>query len=181
MVGIYKITEIIFCSKDITHQEIIDKMVEWHANDLDYKIAPVDTLSIIGSNSINTRGDLYTVDIRTINTIPNRRKKGLFDFSIAFFGIILWVFVAWFIKGPVKFLGNCFKVIFGRYSWVGYCPTEVADGQRLPKIKRGIYNPASIVEEELTDEARNRLNVMYARDYTVLKDFNILFRMLMKR
>ncbi len=181
IIGIYKITEIIFCSKDITHQEIIDKMVEWHANNLDYKIAPVDTLSIIGSNSINTRGDLYTVDIRTINTVPNRRKKRLLDFSVSLFGIIFWIFTAWFIKKPLKFLGDCFRVVFGGYSWVGYCSMEDSDGQRLPKIKKGIYSPASIVTSELDDDARNRLNVMYARDYTILKDFNILFRVLLKR
>ena len=181
IIGIYKITEIIFCSKDITHQEIIDKMVAWHANKLDYKIAPVDTLSIIGSNSINTRGDLYTVDIRTISTVQNKRKKRLFDFSISFFGIVFWIFAAWFVNKPVKFLGDCFKVLFGRYSWVGYCPTEVIDVQRLPNIKKGIYNPSSIAEGELSDEARGRLNVMYARDYTIQKDFNILFRMLLKR
>ena len=181
IIGIYKITEIIFCSKDITHQEIIDKMVEWHASDLDYKIAPVDTLSIIGSNSINTRGDLYTVDIKTINTVPNRRKKRLFDFSVSFFGIVSWVFTAWFIRKPVKFLGDCFRVLFGKYSWVGYCHAETTDGQRLPEIKQGIYNPSSIVANELDDEARNQLNVMYARDYTVLKDINILIRMLLKR
>ena len=181
IIGIYKITEIIFCSKDITHQEIIDKMVEWHASNLDYKIAPVDTLSIIGSNSINTRGDLYTVDIRTINTVPNKRKKRLFDFSVSFFGIVFWVFAVWFVKKPFKFLCDCFKVLFGRYSWVGYCPTEVTDGQRLPKIKKGIYNPASIVAEQLDDEALGQLNVMYARDYTVLKDINILFRVLLNR
>jgi lipopolysaccharide/colanic/teichoic acid biosynthesis glycosyltransferase len=64
---------------------------------------------------------------------------------------------------------------------VGYCPTESSEGQRLPKIKKGIYNPASIVDDEMDDEARGQLNVMYARDYTVLKDFNILFRMLTNR
>ncbi|MBO4573799.1 MAG: glycosyltransferase [Bacteroidales bacterium] len=181
IIGIYKITEIIFCSKDITHQEIIDKMVEWHANNLDYKIAPVDTLSIIGSNSINTRGDLYTVDIRTISTIQNRRKKGLFDIAVALSGIVFWIFIAWFVKKPVRFLCNCFRVLFGGYSWVGYCPTESVEEQRLPKIKKGIYNPASIVTGNLDDEARGQLNVMYARDYTVLKDFNILFRMLLNR
>ena len=181
IIGIYRITEIIFCSKDITHQEIIDKMVEWHASNLDYKIAPVDTLSIIGSNSINTRGDLYTVDIRTINTVPNRRKKRLFDFSVSAFGIVFWIFVVWFVKKPVRFLGDCFKVLFGRYSWVGYCPTESADGQRLPEIKKGIYNPASVLSEQLDDEALAQLNVMYARDYTVLKDINILFRVLFNR
>jgi len=181
IIGIYKITEIIFCSKDITHQAIIDKMVEWHASNLDYKIAPVDTLSIIGSNSINTRGDLYTVDIRTINTVPNKRKKRLFDFSVSFIGIVFWIFVAWFVKKPLIFLGNCFRVMFGGYSWVGYCPSDVVDGQRLPEIKRGIYNTASVIGGDIDNDTQEKLNVMYARDYTVLKDFNILFRVLLKR
>lgn len=181
IIDIYKITEIIFCSKDITHQNIIDKMVEWHADDLDYKIAPVDTLSIIGSNSINTRGDLYTVDIRTINTVPNKRKKRLFDFFVSFVGIFFWIFVAWFVRKPLNFLKNSFKVMLGGYSWVGYCPSETIDGQKLPEIKKGIYNPASVVKGKIDNEAREKLNIMYARDYTVLKDFNILFRMLLKR
>lgn len=181
IIEIYKITEIIFCSKDITHQSIIDKMVQWHATDLDYKIAPEDTLSIIGSNSINTRGDLYTVDIRTINTIPNKRKKRLFDFSVSFFGIVLWGFVAWFIKNPVAFLKNCLRVIGGRYSWVGYCDVDNRDNLKLPNIKKGIYNPSSVLKENIDEEARAQLNVIYARDYTVLKDFNILQRTLLKR
>jgi hypothetical protein len=46
---------------------------------------------------------------------------------------------------------------------------------------KGIYNPASTVSEPLDDEALGQLNVMYARDYTLLKDINILYRMLMNR
>ncbi|MBQ2499647.1 MAG: hypothetical protein II523_06510 [Bacteroidales bacterium] len=57
----------------------------------------------------------------------------------------------------------------------------MTDGQRLPEIKRGIYNPASIVNKQLDDEALGRLNVMYARDYTILKDINILYRVLLNR
>lgn len=178
---IYKITEIIFCSKDISHGMIIDKMEEWHEPHLDYKIAPEDTLSIIGSNSINTRGDLYTVDIKTISTVSNRRYKRLFDFMSSVTGILFWVFVAWFIKKPFTFLKNCFMVLFGKYSWVGYCQVKNTDSQKLPEIKKGIYNPASIVNNELNDSALERLNVIYARDYTVLKDFNILLRALLNR
>jgi len=124
IIGIYKITEIIFCSKDITHQEIIDKMVEWHANDLDYKIAPVDTLSIIGSNSINTRGDLYTVDIRTINTVPNRRKKRLLDFSVSLFGIIFWIFRGLVYQKTVEVLGRLLQSSFRRLFMGGLLPDE---------------------------------------------------------
>lgn len=181
IIEIYKITEIIFCSKDITHQNIIDKMVQWHAPNLDYKIAPEDTLSIIGSNSINTRGDLYTVDIRTINTAQNRRKKRLFDFMVSLSGVIFWIFIAWFINKPAEFLKNCFKVLLGKYSWVGYCKVGNSDSLKLPEIKEGIYDLASNLKDEIDDESRAQLNVMYARDYTVSKDFNILQRTLLKR
>ncbi|MDO5342347.1 MAG: hypothetical protein Q4F69_07850, partial [Bacteroidia bacterium] len=181
IIEIYKITEIIFCSKDITHQNIIDKMVQWHAPNLDYKIAPEDTLSIIGSNSINTRGDLYTVDIRTINTAQNRRKKHLFDFMVSLSGVIFWIFIAWFINKPAEFLKNCFKVLIGKYSWVGYCKVGNSDSLKLPEIKEGIYDLASNLKDEIDDESRAQLNVMYARDYTVSKDFNILQRTLLKR
>lgn len=181
IIEIYKITEIIFCSKDISHQNIIDKMVQWHAPNLDYKIAPEDTLSIIGSNSINTRGDLYTVDIRTINTAQNRRKKRLFDFMVSLSGVIFWIFIAWFINKPAEFLKNCFKVLLGKYSWVGYCKVGNSDSLKLPEIKEGIYDLASNLKDEIDDESRAQLNVMYARDYTVSKDFNILQRTLLKR
>ena len=76
---------------------------------------------------------------------------------------------------------NCFMVLFGKYSWVGYCQVKNTDSQKLPEIKKGIYNPASIVNNELNDSALERLNVIYARDYTVLKDFNILLRALLNR
>ncbi len=180
IIEIYKINEIIFCSKDISHQMIIDKMEEWHSS-LDYKIAPEDTLSIIGSNSINTRGDLYTIDIKTINTNSNKRKKRLFDIVSASCGIVFWIFIAFFINKPFMFLKNCFKVLFGKYSWIGYCDVKNSDLTRLPKIKKGIFDPsANMSRNGLSDEEKEHLNLMYARDYTLSKDVNFFMRALRK-
>ena len=180
IIDIYKINEIIFCSKDLSHQIIIDKMEEWHSS-LDYKIAPEDTLSIIGSNSINTRGDLYTIDIKTISTNSNKRKKRLFDLTSSFMGIVLWVFLAFFINKPFHFLKSCFKVLFGKYSWIGYCNTKNNDKLRLPKIKKGIFDPsANMSRIGLTEEEKEQLNLMYARDYSLSKDINFFFRALKK-
>ena len=180
IIDIYKINEIIFCSKDLSHQIIIDKMEEWHSS-LDYKIAPEDTLSIIGSNSINTRGDLYTIDIKTISTNSNKRKKRLFDLTSSFMGIVLWIFLAFFINKPFHFLKSCFKVLFGKYSWIGYCNTKNNDKLRLPKIKKGIFDPsANMSRIGLTEEEKEQLNLMYARDYSLSKDINFFFRALKK-
>ncbi len=181
IIQIYKINEIIFCSKDISHQFIIDKMEEWHPS-LDYKIAPEDTLSIIGSNSINTRGDLYTIDIKTINTNSNKRKKRLFDLMSSSLGIVLWVFLVFFINKPFAFLKNCFKVLSGKYSWIGYCELEDSDANnRLPKIKKGIFDPsANMSRLGLSEDEKEQLNLMYARDYSLSKDINFFFNALRK-
>lgn len=180
VIVIYKINEIIFCSKDISHQMIIDKMEEWSPH-LDYKIAPEDTLSIIGSNSINTRGDLYTIDIKTINTSQNKRKKRLFDLTCSSFGIVFWIFIALFVRKPFSFLKNCFKVLTGKYSWIGYCETKDSDNHKLPKIKKGIFDPsANISRNGLTEEEKEQLNIMYARDYSLSKDWNFFLRALKK-
>lgn len=181
IIEIYKINEIIFCSKDMSHQLIIDKMEEWHSS-LDYKIAPEDTLSIIGSNSINTRGDLYTIDIKTISTNSNKRKKRLFDLISSFMGIVLWIFLVFFINKPLHFLKSCFKVLFGKYSWIGYCNTQKHEKLRLPKIKKGIFDPsANMSRIGLTEEEKEQLNLMYARDYSLSKDINFFFRALKKQ
>jgi hypothetical protein len=177
IITIYKISEVIFCSKDISHQVIIDKMVEWHASNVDYKIAPEDSLSIIGSNSINTRGDLYTVDIKAIDTVSNRRNKRLLDVLLSLFSIIFWIPMAFIVKKPFYFLKSSFLVLIGKRTWVGYCPSVNDDKIKLPKIKDGIFTPSSTMNANIKDEKFvKNLNLLYARDYTVCKDLEIFFR-----
>ena len=175
IIQIYKITEVIFCSKDVSHQVIIDKMVDWHDFNVDYKIAPEDSLSIIGSNSINTRGDLYTVDIKAIDTKSNRRNKRLFDVVVSFFSILFWLPLALVVKKPWRFLKSAVKVLFGRRTWVGYC-SPADESQKLPKIRKGIYDPASYMETGIETDVLNQMNLLYARDYTVWKDAEIFFK-----
>lgn len=177
IITIYKISEVIFCSKDVSHQVIIDKMVDWHASNVDYKIAPEDSLSIIGSNSINTRGDLYTVDIKAIDTKANRRNKRLFDVLTSCFSILFWLPLALMVKHPVRFLKDAVLVLLGRRTWVGYCPSNV-EMQKLPSIRRGVFNPASYLEslKPCDEDFISQLNLVYARDYTVWKDAEIFFK-----
>ena len=174
IITIYKITEVIFCSKDVPHQVIIDKMVEWHASNVDYKIAPEDSLSIIGSNS---RGDLYTVDIKAIDTVANRRNKRLLDVILSVFSLVFWLPLALVVKKPVRFLKDALLVLLGRRTWVGYCSAD--EVQKLPRIRRGVYTPATPIEKlgaETDTEFYNHLNLLYARDYTVWKDAEIFFK-----
>ncbi|MDP3180928.1 MAG: glycosyltransferase, partial [Bacteroidota bacterium] len=54
IIRINRIDELIFSSEDIPSQEIIRIMLELNNLNIDYKIAPPESLSIIGSNSIST-------------------------------------------------------------------------------------------------------------------------------
>jgi len=53
---IYKIDEIIFCSRDVASQQIIEWMTQL-GSDLEYKIVPEESISIIGSNSKDAPGE----------------------------------------------------------------------------------------------------------------------------
>ena len=57
VVGVYQITEIIFCAKDVPNQAIMQWMTQLGPS-INYKIVPAETMSIIGSHSKNCL--LYT-------------------------------------------------------------------------------------------------------------------------
>ncbi len=176
IISIYKIDEVIFCSGNIQHQAIIDKMAEWQETSVDYKIAPEDSLSIIGSNSIDTRGDLYTVDISTIAKSANRRNKRLLDILIALLALATSPVLIFFQKKPGNFLINIFKVLWGKRSWVGYHQGRKS-AVHLPKIKQGVLTPlTTLSDNNLSEEMIDKANMLYARDYSVVKDFNIIIK-----
>nr|MBP7535290.1 glycosyltransferase [Chitinophagales bacterium] len=81
--AIYKLNELIFCGRDLPSQQIIQFMIDI-GQTTDYKIVPQESLSIIGSNSKNTAGDLYAIDINLhLNQTRHRRNKRLFDVTFA--------------------------------------------------------------------------------------------------
>ena len=174
IITIYNIDEVVFCSKNVSHQTIIDKMAEWQQMEVDYKIAPEDSLSIIGSNSIHTRGDLYTVNINAVDKVANRRNKRLIDVFISLVLLSLLPLLIFFERKPGGFVRNIFLVLFGRKSWVGFCKTDHADFQ-LPKIKSGVICPLDGMKiKQQDDETLHQLNLLYARDYNIWKDLNII-------
>ena len=175
IIAIFSIDEVIFCSKNIPHQTIIDKMTLWKQERVDFKIAPEDSLSIIGSNSINTKGELYTVDINTVDKPANRRSKRLFDGLTALLFFLFYPVLAWFVEKPGGFLKNIFRVLSGVCSWVGY-DESASEKVHLPLLKPGVLSPSDGMKAKVTDaETRQKLNVLYARDYSVAKDINLIW------
>ena len=177
IINIHKIDEVIFCAKDIPAQVIIDKMSELKDAQVDYKIAPPESLSIIGSNSINTSGDLYVVDINAITKKSNRRNKRVFDLVAGLITLLLYPLFIFLVKNPLGLARNIILVLFSRKSWVGYTPASGTQAQHVPLIKKGVLNPLDALKsKQISDEDKNRINILYARDYHLSNDINIMFK-----
>ncbi len=172
IVDVHLINEIIFCAKNISSQNIIDKMLTLVTKGVDFKIAPPESLSIIGSNSIDTAGDLYVIDINNVGKPENRRKKRLFDLTSSGLLLLFSPLLFWIQKHKLNFISNCFKVLLGIYSWVGYGKAPRKD---LPAIKPSVLTPADASKNELQSDKINLLLLSYSKDYSVEKDIKIVF------
>jgi GT2 family glycosyltransferase len=175
--AINRVDEIVFCSKDLSSRSIIRIMTRLIGSSVDYKIAPPESLSVIGSNSTNTSGDLYTIHFNSIGKASNRRNKRLFDVVVAL--LLLSTFPLWFlfVKGHFNSVGNTLWVLLGFRTWVGYLQTDQMDPPDLPRLKDGILNPGSqYPPESLTPERINEINVIYSKDYHLLNDLLIIVR-----
>jgi hypothetical protein len=174
---IYKLDEILFCAANISSQRIINIMTQLNKLNVNYKIAPPESLSIIGSNSINTSGDLYTIHFNSIGKESNLRSKRLFDVISSLSLIVTFPFWFLLIKKPVRALTNLFRVLFGWKTIVGYCAREGTDISSLPKLRTGILNPAISIEENQNEtDTCNKLNMIYAKDYKISSDLQVLWK-----
>ena len=172
LVGIYEINEIIFCGKNLTSASIISQMHKISKPDVEIKIAPPESLYIIGSNSINERGDFYLIDVSTINNAVNKRNKRLFDLAVCFTMLLLLPVFFLLADNKTGFIRNLCRVFTGSYSWVG--STEHT-GVTLTGLKPGIFSPSMIARVNGNDAAtRERLMMLYAKDYKVYNDLRII-------
>ena len=174
-IDIHQLNEIIFCARDISSQNIIDKMITLVTKGVEFKIAPQESLSIIGSNSIDTAGDLYVIDVNNLGRPANIRMKRLLDITISILFILFSWALIWFQKNKLNFIGNLFKVLFGVYSWVGYGKNTKKE---LPAIRPSVLTPADKVKNKNDYERINKYYLNYSKDYKTENDLKIIFSQL---
>jgi hypothetical protein len=171
IVHIHSIDEVIFCAKDTSAQTIIYWMCAIGSSTINFKIAQPESPFLIGSNSIETAGDLYVVDINAIQKPVNQRNKRLIDLSFSIACILFYPLLCFFFKQKKQFAMNCMHILIGRHSFVGYMTPE-GKPNGLPPIKRGILTPAELLP---TNDVKSleKLNLIYARDYSIYRDIQI--------
>ncbi len=177
IIEIYKIDEVIFCSKSISASEIISNMSDLKSKTIDYKIAPPESMFLIGSNSINTTGDLYVIDINAITKPQNKRNKRLLDFTTALILLLLSPLLIIIQKKPLGFILNILSVIIGLKTWVSYYKSDDSKNDKLPFIKNGILTTCDLLNNiKINSETAAKLNLLYSRDYKLMNDIHIIIK-----
>lgn len=180
---IHQIDEIIFCAKDLSSQKIIELMSRLVQTNVDFKIAPPESLFLVGSNSIDSAGDLYVIDINSIAKPENKRNKRLFDIIATLLMIPVLPVLLIFVTQKTGLIKNIFSVLFGLKSWVGYNAIQQHDEpvlKPLPVIKKGVLSPADGLKLQPNASNINKLNLLYSKDYTVWQDLKIVLSALKK-
>ena len=175
IVNIHKINEVIFCAKDLSSQLIIHSMSTLDPG-ITCKIAPPESLYIIGSNSIETEGDFYMLDVNSINRAKNKRTKRSFDIFFSLIFILFFPILLFIVKAPGHFFRNIFQVLIGKKTWVAYSKNGTSKIDQLPQIRDGVLSPISGLPNADDAVFASKLNIIYAKDYNVSTDFRIIMK-----
>lgn len=174
VVDVYKPGVLVFSGSDVASHDIITAMATIERKGIDFKIAPPESLYLIGSNSVEKGGELFIMDLNAVSKPQNRRKKRIFDFSVAFILLIICPLVLPWMKSPGGLIPNMWQVLTGKKTLVGYAPQIAAD-EKLPTLPEGVLSPLDRVKglNAPADTAR-KLNAVYARDYSVRADLAVV-------
>lgn len=176
IIKINKADELIFSLQDLGSQKIIELMLNMSDLNLEFKIAHQESLTVIGSNSMHTPGELYTINIDSISKKANVKKKRLFDVVISLSLIAILPLIILFVSSKINFIKNIFSVLLGKLSWVGYVGNIDEKQEQLPKIKRGILNPLDLKTNNMEIPYSNyKINMLYAKNYKIIKDLLIIY------
>ncbi len=178
IIAINKINEVIFSPNSLSASDIIHLMTLLSPFNMSFKIASPDGLSVVGSNDVNTNGEIYIVSLNTVNSPKNKRIKRLFDLSFALLFLIFSPILIFKQKNTAGFFRNVFDVLIGKKSWIGvYTLSKSNQDNKNYNIKKGIFTPlASHIIETLPPSAIEKINLNYIQNYSILNDFTILMQ-----
>ncbi len=177
IVRVNRVEEVIFCAAEVSSKQIIHTMLRFKNTHVDFKIAPPESMSVIGSNSNQAPGEIYTLNFHTLSRPLTRRKKRVFDVGIACLLLIAFPIIALMAKKPIGLLRNLFFVLGGRLSWVGYIEDDslVLLASELPPLRQGVLS----VLDDFPHNRQNsinieQLNLSYAKDYCIYNDLKLI-------
>lgn len=164
--------EIIFSGAELSSDEIIRLIDALSEARLEFKIAPPDSEFIIGSHSVNQRGELYVMEVNALSAPENRLRKRLVDVGLSLVLLLLAPVLALACGGLKRLMANILAVLQGRCSWVG---PQLISG--ILHHKPSVLPPwLGIKGSPLAVRFRLDIEKLYVRDYFWWNDVITVFR-----
>lgn len=166
--------ELIFCAGALSYKRIIE-LLEGMDTNLKFRFHAYGSCSIVGSDTSTSSGEILSTEASfAIARAGNRRLKRLIDVTLALFFLLIFPLQLFLVNRPLRFLHNCFAVILGKGTWVGYSKPSPA----LPQLRPGILAPngKKLPPRAPAIENRQLLDYWYARNYEPLQDVKTIFR-----
>ena len=171
IIRVHQLNELIFSAQDVGASRIIQLMADTAALDLEYKIAQPNTSYLIGSSSIDQAGTYYNIHFDALQLPVNKRIKRLFDMSLALVLLCFSPLLIWGYTQPKRFVLNLFKVLSGRYSFVGVGRNK--DAQKKGKL--------FLVQPFLNNDQPFELQAfIYTKTYALKHDLTSVWKQLRK-
>ncbi|MCS6930031.1 MAG: glycosyltransferase family 2 protein [Saprospiraceae bacterium] len=178
---LFGVDEIIFCTQDVPISRMLDAMERLGPN-LRYKTLPSGSNHIIGSNHKDRPGELYSSTPAFRLAKPEyRRLKRIFDLGACLLLLLICLLEFFRTTGEKKLLTqNWLPVFLGRKTWIGYAPTS--SNSALPALPPAVFFSTSTTPSSecasLTEVELQRLNFLYAKNWTLGHDALLLYRAL---
>jgi hypothetical protein len=169
IIRVHQLNELIFSAQDVGASRIIQLMADTSAQDLEYKIAQPNTSYLIGSSSIDQAGAYYNLHFDALQLPANKRLKRIFDLMLSMLLLILSPLTIWMYENKRRFLVNLFRILVGRYSFVGV-------GQRQNQLKKG---KSFLLRPRFNnDQAFEIQEFIYTKSYQLQLDFKSVWNQL---
>ena len=164
--------EIIFCAGSLPYKTII-RQIKTLPRHLKLRFHAHGSKSIVGSDTSTSSGEIVTSDkAYNLSKASNRRTKRLIDVVTAIVFILTFPVHFFTVKNPLVFFRNCFAVLIGKKTWVGYIVSSPA----LPRLRQGVLGSNGLVNNgQLSKESLQMVDHWYAHGYEPLKDVKTIF------
>ncbi|NDE05679.1 MAG: hypothetical protein EB003_13750, partial [Flavobacteriia bacterium] len=100
---------VVFCAKDVSSEEIISAMSQLSPLQIEMKIAPPESFFLVGSQTIDGVYEAPIVELNSIATQENQRKKQLLDIGVSL--LLMFTFWLWFFKYQFRLLTWSLQVL----------------------------------------------------------------------
>lgn len=167
-------SELVLCAGSLSYEEII-RLTTLLPRQLRIRFHGAGSRSIVGSDSGSGSGIAVSAEFFYQLASPEVLQwKRAIDLLISIFFILIFPILILFIPKPAGFCRNLTDVLAGNKTWVGY----ILEKNALPKLLPGVIGtdgkPPSV--DPLGDERLTDTDVIYAKDYSVLRDIRPMIK-----